>query len=52
MSPRTPFTVTQATYNRRILQEQAERHGRMLGHILAIEIIGFAFIIALELIRL
>lgn len=47
-----PFTETQATYHRRALREQAEQHGRMLGRILALEIIGFAFIIAIELIKL
>jgi hypothetical protein len=46
-----PFTETQAVYHRRALREQAERHGRMLGRILAIEIIGFAFAIALELLK-
>lgn len=52
MKPRTPFTETQAVYNRRVLKEQNERHGRMLGMILAIEIIGFALVIAIELIKL
>ena len=46
-----PFTETQATYHRRALREQAEQHGRMLGRILALEIIGFAFIITLELLK-
>ena len=48
----TPFTQTQATYHRGELKRQAEAHGRMLGRILALEIIGFAFIIAIELIKL
>ena len=34
--PRTPFTATQSTYNRRMLREQAERHGRMLGRLIAL----------------
>jgi hypothetical protein len=51
MKPRTPFTETQAVYNRRVMREQAERHGRMLGRILALEIIGFAIIITLELLK-
>jgi hypothetical protein len=48
----TPFTQTQATYHRRELKRQAEQHGRMLGRLFALEIIGFAIVIALELIRL
>jgi hypothetical protein len=48
----TPFTETQATYHRKALQEQAERHGRMLGRLFALEIIGFALIIAIELVKL
>jgi hypothetical protein len=47
----TPFTETQAIYHRRALREQAEAHGRMLGRLFALEIVGFALIIALELIK-
>lgn len=47
----TPFTQTQATYHRRALKEQAEAHGRMLGRLFALEIIGFAVIIAIELLK-
>ena len=48
----TPFTETQATYHRGVLRAQAEQHGRMMGRIFALEVIGFAIVIALELIRL
>jgi hypothetical protein len=47
----TPFTETQATYHRRALREQAEAHGRMLGRLFALEIIGFALIIIMELLK-
>jgi hypothetical protein len=47
----TPFTQTQATYHRAELKRQAEAHGRMLGRLFALEIIGFALIIALELLH-
>jgi hypothetical protein len=47
----TPFTETQATYHRRALREQAEAHGRMLGRLFALEVIGFALIITLELLK-
>jgi len=30
----------------------AERHGRMMGRLFALEIIGFSFILALELLHL
>lgn len=44
-------TQTQAAYHRRALKEQAEAHGRMLGRLFALEIIGFAVIIAIELLK-
>ena len=51
----TPFTETQATYHRSALRaverEAAERHGRMLGRLFALEIIGFAITITLELLK-
>ena len=45
----TPFTETQATYHRGELKRQAERHGRMLGRLFALELIGFTLLIVLEL---
>jgi hypothetical protein len=39
MKPRTPFTETQAVYTRRMLKQQAERHGRMLGLLIVLNII-------------
>jgi hypothetical protein len=49
----TPFTETQATYHRSALRaaerEAAERHGRMLGRLFALELIGFILIIIVEL---
>ena len=47
----TPFTETQATYTRQLLKAQAEAHGRMMGRLFALEIIGFTLIIALELLK-
>lgn len=47
----TPFTQTQSMYHRAELQRQAAQHARMLGRILALEIIGFALIIAMELLH-
>lgn len=47
----TPFTQTQAIYHRRALQEQAERQLGLLRRLFALEIIGFAAIIAMELLR-
>ena len=47
----TPFTQTQATYHRGELKRQAEAHGRMLGRLFALELIGFALIITLELLK-
>jgi hypothetical protein len=39
MKPRTPFTETQQVYNRRVLKQQAERQGRMLGLLIVLNII-------------
>jgi hypothetical protein len=47
--PRTPFTETQATYNRTQLRRQAEAHGRMLGRLVTLNII-LAVIVLVELI--
>ena len=47
----TPFTETQATYHRGELKRQAEQPGRMRGRLFALEIIGFALIIAVELLK-
>ena len=47
----TPFTETQATYHRGELKRQAEQHGRMLGRLFALELIGFALIIVVELLK-
>ena len=51
----TPFTETQATYHRgelaRQAREAAERHGRMLGRLFALELIGFTLLIVLELLK-
>jgi hypothetical protein len=44
------MTDTQRMRNR-ALQEAAERQGRMLGRLFALEIIGFAFIITMELLK-
>jgi hypothetical protein len=55
VSKMTPFTETQATYTRALLQAQAraqaEAHGRMLGRLFALEVIGFALILAVELLK-
>ena len=49
----TPFTETQATYHRgelaRQARETAERNGRLLGRLFALELIGFTLLIVLEL---
>lgn len=47
----TPFTETQSTYHRGELKRQAEQHGRMLGRLFALELIGFALILAVELLK-